>query len=314
MSCITRSLFRWGLIGALVLGGTTWLIGGDRVAAGLSQLRSQARDMVTAYVDEPTALRNQLQQLAEQYPDRIATVRSEIAEVEHQLNEFQRDAEVAQRVVSMTNEDLTDLKALVTKAETKAESTTRPVSLRFDGVRFSINEAYEEANRIHKVRQAYADRLAHGEKQVQFLQKQRSRLNEILNKLQTEYDRYQTQLWQLEQQIDAIERNEKLIELAKEHEATLENYEKLGKVGNFKQIESKLREMQAIQESQLQTLTRETERKDYEERAEYEMQNTGSGEDVFDRLDIDSSDESDEDETDKKSDQSMAFLEDIVIE
>jgi len=313
MSCITRSLFRWGLIGALVLGGTTWLIGGDQVAAGLAQLRNQARDVVTAYVDEPTALRNQLQQLAEQYPDRIATVQGEIAEVKHQLAEFEHNTELARRVVAMTNEDLHDLKALVTRAESKAQSTSRPVSLRFDGVRFSINEAYTEANRINKVRQAYADRLAQGEKQIEFLHKQQSRLQDILSKLQTEYDQYQTQLWQLEQQINAVERNEKLIELAKEHRATLESYDKLGKVGNFKQIEAKLREMQAIQESQLQTLTRETERKDYEQRAEYELQNTGAEQDVFDEIDLDSNDEKREDKQ-EKSGQSMAFLEDIVIE
>ena len=39
MSCMTRGILRWGLIGGLALGAVTVLVGPDRVAAGLSQLQ-----------------------------------------------------------------------------------------------------------------------------------------------------------------------------------------------------------------------------------------------------------------------------------
>ena len=75
-----------------------------------------------------------------------------------------------------------------------------------------------------------------------------------------------------------------------------------------------MRELAAIQESQLQTLTRETERQDYEERAQYEMQSEGSEIDIFEQIDLDSGNDKDSESKDEESDKSMAFADDIVIE
>ena len=91
MSCIPRFVLRWGLISALALGGATLLIGPERVAAGLACVRTKAQSVVDRAVDNPLALRRQLQDLADEYPDRIATVQGEIAEVDHQLAQFDRD-------------------------------------------------------------------------------------------------------------------------------------------------------------------------------------------------------------------------------
>jgi chromosome segregation ATPase len=271
MTCITRCILRWGLIGGLALGGVTLLVGPERVAAGFSQMRSKAQTLVDGKISDPVALRHQLAKLSDEYPSRIAEVRGELAEVEHQISQYERDIEIAQRVVAMTTDDLRQIQTLVQRAESEQEAKARPVSIRFDGVRYNIDQAVTEARRINNVRQTYRDRLASDEQQMTFLIEQHNRLASILEQLESEYATFQTQLWQLDRQIDAIERNDRLIKLTEQQQATLEQYERFGTVGNLKQLEGKLAQLRAIQEAQLKTLETRGVHRDYEGRAKYDL-------------------------------------------
>lgn len=285
---ITRSILRIGLVGALALGGVTLLVGKDRVAAGVAMIRTKAQHVVDRAVDDPIALRRQLEGLSKQYPDRIAQVRGEIAEVDHQLAQFVRDVEIAQRVVAMTTEDLGQLKELVARAEQSSTNGARPVAIRFEGVKFNVEQAYNEARRINSVRGTYQDRIAHDNQQIAFLSQQKERLAEILTTLETEYQTFQAQLWQLDRQIDAIERNDRLITLTEQQQATLRSYEKFGKVGNLKQVEAKLAELRAKQEAQLDFLSKQNVHSDYENRAAFEMDSNGVTINPFDDIDVES--------------------------
>jgi len=311
---ITRTVLRWGLVSGLALGGVTLLVGPDRVCAGLTQLRGKAQSVVDNCIDDPVALRRQLEGLAGQYPDRIAEVRGEIAEVEHQLGQFTRDVEIAQRVVAMTTTDLGELKTLVARAEESAKSTARQVSIRYQGVKFDVEEAYNEARRINNVRGTYNDRLANDQQQITFLAQQKDRLNEVLGKLESEYSTFQAQLWALDRQIDAIERNDRLIALTEEQQRTLAGYEKFGKIGSLKQLEGKLAELRAKQEAQLETLSKHGVHMDYENKAELDLDTNGMTDDPFADLTQPTADESDETEVKSANDRSLAFAEPIVIE
>ena len=265
---MTRCIFRWGLISTLALGGATLLIGPQRMAAGLAHVRVKAQSIVDGTSDDPMVLRRQLAELAEEYPQRIAEVQGEIAEVNHQISQFVHDTEVAVRVVAMTTEDLGELKTLITKAR---EVTGRPVFVRFEGVRFGIDQAYGEARRIQNVRVTYGDRVACNRQQLEVLNQQKARLYEIQSKLQDEYSTFETQMWQLDRQIDAIERNARLIEMTEQLQATLAGYDHWGKLDNLKQLQAKMAELQAIQDAQLDTLAKVGIRYDYEKRAQYDL-------------------------------------------
>jgi chromosome segregation ATPase len=271
MACFTRCIIRWGLIGGLALGGATLLVGPERVASGFHQVRFHAQGVVDDFVENPLALRRQLEKLAEDYPDRIAEVQGEIAEVQHQISMIEHDVEVADRVVAMTSDDLRVLKTLVAQAEAKQASTARTVAFRFEGVRMDVEQAYTEAGRINHVRQTYQNRLGHDSQQLQFLGEQKARLVEILDSLETDFATYQAQLWQLDRQIDAIERNERLIELTKRQQETLASYDKFAEVGNLRQLEAKLAELRTVQEAQLQALSKHGIKDDYLKRAETDM-------------------------------------------
>jgi predicted RNase H-like nuclease (RuvC/YqgF family) len=129
------------------------------------------------------------------------------------------------------------------------------------------DQARTEARRIADVRTTYKDRLATDETQVAFLETQKSRLSEILDTLEAEQARYEAKLWQLDRQIDAIARNERLIEMTQEQQSILAEYDKFSDVGSLDQLESKLAELRTVQEAQLQTLSRRSETTDYERQA-----------------------------------------------
>ena len=312
MSFITRTILRWGLIGGLALGGITLLVGPERVAMGLSHARAKAQAVVDSAMNDHMALRRQLEQLAEQYPDRIAEVRGEIAEVDHQVAQLEKDMEVAQRVVAMTTDDLHELKTLVARAESEAASGVRMVAIRFDGVRFDIDEAYAEGRRINAVRGTFEDSFAHAKVQLAFLKEQRARLAEILDKLDEEYNTYQAQLWQLDREIDAIQRNDRLIELTKKQQATLQSYERFGQIDNLHQLQAKLAELRTVQQAQLEQLEKQGIHRDYEQRARYELDTEDLDRNPFD--DVIKQLEDASENAQEPDESSVAWLGPVVIE
>ena len=262
MFSLSRCVLRWGLIGATGLGVLTLMLGPDRIAAGIDQAGASLRNLTDDFVDDPVALRRQLANLAEKYPSRIAEVRSEIADVDRQLIRLEQEMEVARRVVQMTNTDLSEFRVAL---ESTTDGTVHP--MRIGACSFDRPAAQQEMRRIATVRSTYRDRLSSTKVQGEFLETQRGRLLEILNALEDEQTRYQAKLWQLDRQIDAIARNERLIDMTEEQQAILAEYDKFKDVGSLDQLESKLAELRTIQEAQLQSLARRNPNSDYEEAA-----------------------------------------------
>lgn len=303
---LPRFIIRWGLISVLALGGATLLIGPERVAAGLSCIRTKAQSVVDRAVDSPTALRRQLVELAEEYPHRIARVQSEIAEVDYQIGQFEHDSEVSARVVAMTGDDLDQLKTLIARAN---NVDGRPVYVRFEGVRFDVDGAKAEANRISNVRTTYGDRVHANQQQLVMLGQQKSRLTEILSRLEDEFSTFETQMWQLDRQIDAIERNDRLIEMTQQLQATLDGYDKWGRLDNLKQLQAQLAHLKMIQDAQLEQLRKIGIHTNYEDRARFELdsENASTNEETFEQLD----ETDDAEETDADS---FAWAPPVVIE
>ena len=273
----TKSMLRWGLVSAAVLGGTTLLVGPDRVAAGFDQVRTMVTHVFEDFVDDPVALRRQVQGLADQYPDRIAEVRSEIAQIDVQLGQLSHDNEVAERVISLTTADIDEIRVAVTEAQASSEAG-RKVAIRRGSFRVGIEQAKSEARRIAGIRATYEDRTVGNGQQIAVLSTQRGRLSEILLQLEAEYGEFEEKLWQLDRQIDAIERNDRLITMTEEQQEILRDYQKLGKVGNLRQLESKLEELRVTQEAQLQALEKHGVQGEYEREARQDM---ALGEDLF---------------------------------
>ena len=266
----TKNLLRWGLITATVVGGTTLLIGPERVAAGFDQIRTLASSTFDDLVDDPIALRRQLKGLSDQYPERIAEVRSELASIDVQIRQLDHDQQIAQRVVTITSKDISQLKDSVLAATTGVEDT-RKVTVRRGSFDIGLDQARSEARRIIGIKNAYEDRFLGNQQQISILNRQKERLTDILAKLESEFGEFEAKLFQLDRQIDSIERNERLIAMTEEQQAMLNDFEKLGKVGNLRQLEAKLEELRTTQEAQLQTLESHGVQSEYEQRAREEI-------------------------------------------
>jgi hypothetical protein len=283
MFSMSRCILRWGLIGAAGLGTLAFVVGPDRLAAGVDQVRTTAQTIAEDFVEDPIALRRQLAGLAEKYPDRIAEVRMELAEIDRQVGKLEEDREIALRVVNMTTDDLAGIRVAVQDANIQAAGT-RPVSIQVSGRFVDLDGARKEARRINSIRATYRDRQATDETQLELLTTQRQRLDEILVKLEDEHSRYQAKLWQLDRQIDSIARNERLIEMTKEQQAILADYDKFTEVGSLNQLEAKLSELRTIQEAQLQTLASRSGHDDYESDAREALQSDDWDDSIFDSL------------------------------
>ncbi len=264
---ICKTIFRWIIVAGLALGGITIIIGPERVAAAFGSLQNQANTLVDQYIDveEAQALRNQLYTLAEAYPDRIAEIRGEVARVETQLDQFAHDADVARRVVAMTGSDLEQIALQVQSAEHGGFHT---VSLVNGDAGVNIDVAYREGRRIKGIHETYQERLVSDQRQVDMLKTQHERLTALLEQIEHEFADYQAQVWQLDRQIDSIERNDRLIALTESQQDTLRAFESPGNADGLRAIETRLAELQAVQEGTLQALAERGRQNEYEHRAQ----------------------------------------------
>ena len=270
MGATSRFIVRWGLIGGLAVGGVTLIVGPQRVLACFDQLQQKANTVIDGLVDDPIVLRRQLEDLAKEYPTRIAEIRGEVAKLQQQLLQFERDEKISTRVVELTTADLEALRALVEDAEATLGVSDGAPTLRFEGVRYDLQGAYTEGRRIRAVRANYEDRLASDRRQICLLNEQGNRLGDVLENIEQEYETYRTQMWQLDREIDAVERNEHIIAMVEKQHKTLAGFDRAGNPGNLDQVRSKLAEIRTVQESTILALTETGAGSDYETRARFD--------------------------------------------
>lgn len=264
---LCKTIVRWTIVTGLALGGITLIIGPERVGAAFGAIQTQATALVDEYIDveEAKALRSRLHELAEAYPDRIAEIRGEVARVETQLEQFAHDADVARRVVAMTGADLEQLALKVQSAE---RGGVRTVSLVSGDAGVNLDVAYREGRRIKGIHETYQERLVSDQRQITMLETQRERLAALLEQIEDEFADYQAQVWQLDRQIDSIQRNDRLIALTESQQATLRAFESPGNAEGLRAIETRLAELLAVQEGTLQALTERGRQNEYEHRAQ----------------------------------------------
>jgi predicted RNase H-like nuclease (RuvC/YqgF family) len=271
---IVRTVVRTAVITGVVGGAVLVIAGPDRAFAVFSQTRSKVNQAIDARVTDPVALRAQLRDLESQYPKRIADVRGDLSQLNEQIAQLERELAVSHKVVQMADQDLDQMRAILARAEeARAEAAGQVVRVRFDDRRpMSLDDAYGQANRVSQVRSAYAARTADIERDLGYLAQQQDRLQGLLDELETERAEFQAQLWQLDRQVDAIARNERMIELMQKREATIENQSRY-RAASLDQVTGRLADIRAKQESQLQSFSQSTDVRNYENAAKYLLDN-----------------------------------------
>jgi len=262
---LTRTFLRWTLIAGIGLGAAALVVGPQRAGAALAQIRSWGQTTVDRFVEDPVALRRQLEQLGAEYPGRVGQLRGELALLDRQVRQLEQDCEVSRRVVAMTTSDLVQVDAAL--AEGSAEvGPVHPIVR----ARLGSNDASNlrsEAKRILSIRASHQDRVGTGERQLSMLRDQRQKLTTILQKIEREHADFQIKLAALDRQIDAVGRNQRLIEMAQEQSKVLAEYERGTRVGNLGQLEGRLEQLRMEQEAKLEVLLRADDGDPYESAA-----------------------------------------------
>src|SRR5690554_6743683 len=106
----TKNLIRAGVVVALAGAATAMFVGPERIGALFSQTRGAVNRAIDGQIKDPVALRQQLRSLEEQYPKRIAEVRGDLAEVNEQVAQLERELAVSRKVVQLADRDLAQMK------------------------------------------------------------------------------------------------------------------------------------------------------------------------------------------------------------
>lgn len=292
-----KGFVRYAVIAGLV-GGTAMLIAGpERLSALFSQAKGTINTRIDTLIDDPVALRQQLKGLEAEYPQRLESVRRDLAEVQGQRAQLTREMEVAKRVVDLARADAELIQDLIARAEdvraqqgglalvdVSTNGTTRLVSdtpsnaraeakiikVVFDNQSLTLDDAYAKSTQVRQVHNAYVARTSDIERDLGYLDQQEQRLSSLLDQIQGEYSDFQSQVWNLDRQVDTIARNDRLIEMMERREKTIAEQSRYS-AGSLDHVQGRFSDIRAKQEARLKTLGNASSTSNYEDRAKYDL-------------------------------------------
>jgi chromosome segregation ATPase len=269
MAYIGKTLVRTGVITALVGGAAVAVAGPDRIGAIFGQTRDSIRAAIDDHIEDPVALRAQIKQLESQYPAKIAEVRSDLAEVQDQISQLEREMAVAQKVVELTSSDLASLDDTLDRAH--AARTANPgaiVRVSFDARPMDMDDAFARRGQIEQTRDLYAQRAVDLDTDLGYLREQEGQLAELLTKLETERAEFGAKLFQLDAQIDTIARNERMIGMMEQRQATIDEHSRY-QAHSLDQLTRRLSTIRSEQRSRIEAITTRERGSNYEDQAEF---------------------------------------------
>lgn len=270
-----KNLVRFGVIAGLVGGTAVVVAGPDRIGAMFTQTQESINSAIDKHIEDPVALRAQMKKLEGEYPSRIADVQGDLAELREQKGQLQRELAVSDRVVALAQDDLDQIKGLISRGETaqasaQATGEAQVVRVVFANQSIPLKDAYGKATHIQQVQTAYTTRANDIQRDLGYLDQQETRLSGVLDQLQTEYTEFQSQMWQMDRQVDSISRNNRLISMMEKRQRTLDEQSRYH-AHSLDQLAGRFADIRAKQEARLEALGSATATINYEDRAKYDL-------------------------------------------
>jgi chromosome segregation ATPase len=271
-----KGFLRTGLIATVLIGtvaaGAALIAGPNRSHAVMEHFQDSIQSSIDDALGDPVAMRSQLQELEREYPQRIAAVRGDLAELNEQMRQLEREQAISERVVALAERDLSQFEPALNQAATAVATSggTKRLAVAVDDKVYSYERAQSKANQIRQTRVAYANRAADARHDLTYLEQQAGRLGDLLLQLEGERAQFQTQIQALSRQVDSIARNERLIGLLEKRNRTIEecsNYD----VSTLDQLTGRLSEIRSRQEAELDLLSNHQRQTDYEDMARMEL-------------------------------------------
>ncbi len=271
MRFLFKTLFRTAVVGtalaAAVVGGTAMLVGPERVGAMADQVQGQLQLHFDHNIDDPVAMRRQIAEVAREYPERIRAVRGDLSTLQEEVARLDRERAVSNRVVALVDRDLALLVPAVNEATRPAAGSTPRAHLaavQFGDEVISLRRATSKVREIQRTRSAHVARAADAAHNLKYLRTQEERFVELLDQLEGEHSQFQAQLVQLNNEVESIARNERLIGMLADRQRTLDEAGRYDAV-SFDHITGTLERKRAEQEAELDQLAAGARASDYVE-------------------------------------------------
>jgi len=277
--CFTKGLIRTGVIVALAGGGAVLVAetaSPGSARAVLGQARGAIGSLIDGAVDDPVALRSQLERLEAEYPERIAEVRSDLGDVNEQIAELERELEISDKVVALASADLDRLDQSIELArERQSESPHAVVRIAFDNRRFELEDAYGKRSEVERTHEMYKTRASELETELSYLRDQHAQLADLLSELEQERAQFQSQIVQLDAQIESIARNERLIAVMEERQQRIDELSRY-EAHSLEQFQRRVAQMRSEQKERFEQLAETRRGTGYEDRARWELDKDAS--------------------------------------
>lgn len=269
---LIKGIVRFGVISALALG--TGVVVAEWASPGsVHAMAGQARNAVThaidSNIDDPVALRAQIRALEAEYPRKISDVSRDLNEVREQIAQLRHQQAVSEKVVALTQADLSQLDGMIGQArDVQTQNAGSIVRVSFEQRSLDLSDAYAKRNQIEQTTKFHAQRVTELSRDLGYLEQQEEQLASLCTRLESERDEFQAQLFQLDAQIDSIGRNDRLIVMMEKRQQTIDEQSRYH-TDSLEQLHQRLSSIRGEQQARLESITRSAQSRDYETEAEY---------------------------------------------
>ncbi len=275
MGCIGKTVVRGVVITALTGGVLVAVAGPQRAQAMFNQTRSGIIGVIDNNIDDPILLRAQVKKLESQYPGKIAEVRADLSEVQTQIAQLEREMQIATKVVALASNDLSVVDSQIAQARvTQSANPDAIVRISFNNKAVDLDKAYAKRQEIEQTKTLYATRARDLSIDLGYLNDQESQLADLLDRLVTEQSEFQAKLFQLDAQIDTIARNDRLIEMMEDRQATIDAHSRF-QANSLDQLNGRLSNIRTEQRARLEAIAGRDNSRNYVDEAQYLIDQQG---------------------------------------
>ncbi len=275
-----KSIVRFGVISALAL-GTGAVVAEWASPGSVGAMAGQAKNAITYAIDSnienPVALRAQIRALEAEYPKKIGEVRSDLNDVQEQIGQLRHQQAVSNKVVALTRADLAQLDGMIEQARgVQSQHNGAIVRVSFQRTSLDLSDAYAKRAQIEQTAKFHAERVKELTRDLGYLTQQEQQLAALCDRLETERAEFQAQLFQLDAQIDSIDRNDRLIAMMEKRQKTIDEQSRY-RTDSLEQLHAQLSSIRTEQQARLEAITSADHARDYETEAEYLIQQGDDG-------------------------------------
>lgn len=205
-----KTVFIVSLVGVGVVFAAHAVLGKQRTRDAVKALRGMAQGEVDELIKRQKDMEDELAKLRAEYPKQIASIRSQISEVDRRLAEIDKEEARATDIVRLCEEDISYLEDQRSVLGT-VYANQRAIEHR--GSRYTPAEAEVLIGRIAQTRALYADRQTDLKTEREVLAAEREVLLVEMEELKLEQAEFEAEYNSLLREIDRLKRNEELLKI-----------------------------------------------------------------------------------------------------